>query len=109
VKEIEMRIRMLPAALALALTLGLAGATGAAPAAGAAPAKFRDVLTAFKGQDVMVANASKATDAKPRKLMLVGDDYFAVELPDGRRNYFLYTRVASVQVVNGVASVFLVD
>jgi hypothetical protein len=108
-KEIAMTFRMLPAALALALGLGLAGAAGAAPAAAAAPAKFKDVLLAYKGKDVMVANASKAADAKSRKLVLVGDDYFAVELPDGRRNYFLYSRVASVQVADGAATLFLAD
>lgn len=103
-----MTLRNLTAALALALALGVASTAGAAPAA-TAPAKFKDVLLAYKGKDVMVANASKAADAKPRKLVLVGDDYLAFELPDGKRNYFLYSRVASVQVVDGNATLFLAD
>jgi len=104
-----MKIRTLTTALALAVALGASVAVSAAPAAAAAPAKFKDVLMVYKGKDVMVANASKAADAKPRKLVLVGDDYLAVELPDGKRNYFLYSRVASVQVVDGNATLFLAD
>lgn len=101
-----MRVRTFPATLLLALALGVASAAVAAPAA---PAKFKDVLMAYKGKDVMVANASKAGEAKPRKLVLVGDDFLAVELPDGRRNYFLFARVASLQVADGAATLFLAD
>lgn len=103
-----MSIRNSIATLALALALGLSAAAVAGPFA--APAKFKDVLMAFKGKEVMVANSSKAGEAKPRKLVIVGDDYLAVELPDGRRNYFPYARVASVQVgADGAANIFLGD
>ncbi len=99
-----MKIRMLPAALALAVALSAAPAVNAAPAA--APAKFKDVLLAYKGKDITISGG-RADEAKQRKLVLVGDDYFAVELPDGRRNYFLFVRVGSLQVSDGAVTVYL--
>ena len=102
-----MSIRTALAPLTLALALGLSAPAAAAPPA--APAKFKDVLAAYKGKDVTVSTG-KADDAKQRKLVMVGDDFFAVELPDGRRNYFMYTRVGNLQISDGgTATIYLTN